>query len=194
MSGQTILRLPSGGNLTVAAADSASNNVATFPANTGTVVTTGSTGGVSQTMLAAGVAGNGPAFSAYLSANQTISANTWTKVAFDTKVFDTNTNFSTANSRFTPTVAGYYQINTGVFCSGSGANGYAAIYKNGTLTFYANTTPTGAGSSNPIFTCNSILQCNGTTDYIEIYVYWGGTTVGGGSTITYFNGAMVRSA
>ncbi|UOF80278.1 hypothetical protein [Caudoviricetes sp.] len=46
MSGQNILQLPSGGNLTIAAADSASNNVATFPANTGTVITTGSSGKV----------------------------------------------------------------------------------------------------------------------------------------------------
>jgi hypothetical protein len=194
MSGQANLKLPSGGSITIAGQDSASNFVATLPANNGTVLTTASTAAVTQAMFGAGVAGNGPAFSVYLSANQTIPSNTWTKVAFDTKVFDTNTNFSTSTNRFTPTVAGYYQINAGVYCGGSGANGYAGIYKNGSLAFYANTYPSGAGSSNPIFTCSSILQCNGTTDYIEIYAFWGGTTVGGGSTITYFNGAMVRSA
>ena len=56
-----------------------------------------------------GLAAAGPAFSAYLSANQSVSANVFTKITFDTEDFDTNSNFS--SSRFTPTVAGYYQLN-----------------------------------------------------------------------------------
>lgn len=51
MSGQTKLLLPSGGSVTIAGQDSASNFVATLPANTGTVVTTGSTTIVTPAMM-----------------------------------------------------------------------------------------------------------------------------------------------
>ena len=44
---------------------------------------------------------NKPAFSAYLSSAQTISASTWTKVAFDGEYFDTDSAFDTSNNRFT---------------------------------------------------------------------------------------------
>ena len=62
-----------------------------------------------------GVFGNQPAFSVYLSSNQTgVTNSTSTKIQFNTKVFDTNSNFdSSTNYRFTPTVAGYYQLNAG---------------------------------------------------------------------------------
>ena len=72
---------------------------------------------IPQAALAAGVAGNGPAFSAYQSTQQTgISSATFTKVNFQTEEFDTNSNF--ASSTFTPTIAGYYQINSVIwaFC------------------------------------------------------------------------------
>jgi len=54
-----------------------------------------------------------PTFFAYKSTNQNATAGTDTKVTFDTEVFDTNNNF--ASNRFTPTVAGYYQLNSNVF-------------------------------------------------------------------------------
>ena len=55
------------------------------------------------------LAGNGPAFSAYKTSNQTISVNTWTKSTFTVEEWDTNSNYDTTNSRFLPTVAGYYR-------------------------------------------------------------------------------------
>jgi hypothetical protein len=61
------------------------------------------------------VSGNMPAFSAYQSSGQTLSSATATKLNFQTEEFDTNNNFdSTTNMRFTPTVAGYYQVNGGL--------------------------------------------------------------------------------
>lgn len=159
----------------------------TTPAQTTTGLTT-ATGGVVVGASAA------PAFSAYRNSSQTISTNTWTKVAFDTKVYDTNTNFSTGAARFQPTVAGYYQLNGSTNLLGGGINGYVSIYKNGTLIFYGTSSPTGSGGSNLILTCSSIVYLNGTTDYVEIYAYSGGTQVYGDSTLTYFNGAMIRSA
>ena len=47
------------------------------------------------------------AFSAYLSANQSLTAATWTKAAFNTEDFDTNKDFDTSNNRFQPSIAGY---------------------------------------------------------------------------------------
>ena len=54
----------------------------------------------------------GPAFSVQMGSTQSISSGTYTKLQFNTKNYDTNNNFdATTNYRFTPTVAGYYQIN-----------------------------------------------------------------------------------
>ena len=137
--------------------------------------------------------GNGPAFSAYLSANQTISAATTTKVAFNTETFDTNSCFdNTTNYRFTPTVAGYYQVtlivgfNTGSAQPGIFKNG--GIYQNGMeQTFNASL----GGHS----FCACLLYLNGTSDYIEGYVYLTtGTTITSGSINSSFSAAMVRGA
>lgn len=50
---------------------------------------------------------NAPAFSAHGSALQSVSDQTFTKVAFNTKEFDTDSRYNTSTYRFTPNVAGY---------------------------------------------------------------------------------------
>jgi hypothetical protein len=117
-----------------------------------------------------------PAFSAYSSAIRTISSGVWTKVIFDTERFDTNSNYDTSTYRFTPTVAGYYQVNFGldVGTSASASQSVCSIYKNGSyyssgvnlsgsVTFYGNS-------------ISSLVYCNGSTDYIEAYIYIGAST------------------
>jgi len=84
-----------GGSVTLTTPSTASDFTVTFPANTGNVVTTGSSAVVTQAMLGTNVAGNGPAFSAYLSADQTITSSTFTKVQLNAELFDTNSNFDT---------------------------------------------------------------------------------------------------
>ena len=60
-----------------------------------------------------------PAFSAYNAGTQSVSANTDTKMIFNAENFDTANCFdSTTNYRFTPNVAGYYQLNASVYESG----------------------------------------------------------------------------
>jgi hypothetical protein len=109
--------------------------------------------------------GEGPAFQAHLGgSNQSVSSSVWTKVQLNTEEYDTNSNFdSTTNYRFTPTVAGKYLIgyamNTNV-----GTIAFA-IYKNGILYKYF---PMGAGSLTAVM--------NGTTDYVEIYVFLTGAS------------------
>ncbi len=108
-----------------------------------------------------------PAFSAYASSNQALTNGVWTKVTFGTEVFDTNNNF--ASSSFTPTVAGYYQLNTAVMmgAASSGADQYLAFYKNGTN--YQTAGRSNLSIDNSI-TGSTVLYMNGSTDYVEVYV------------------------
>ena len=56
-----------------------------------------------------GVGGaNTPAFMVKLSSTQNISTGTWTKITFDSEVYDTNSAF--ASNKFTPGVAGKYKF------------------------------------------------------------------------------------
>ena len=154
-----------------------------------------------QADLAAGVAGNGPAFSAYLTGNQTISDNTLTKVIFNTEEFDTNNNFdSTTNYRFTPTVAGYYSVSCSVVYRQSPiVDSFVVLRKNGSTVKAGTgiTISSGANLTNLNFTVDGLIYMNGTTDYLEIYALSDGTgnlTVIDTSSSTYFQGFLARGA
>jgi hypothetical protein len=139
---------------------------------------------------------DGPAFSAYRSTNQSISAATYTKVQFDTKEFDTNSNYdNTTNFRFTPAVAGYYQVSLGVdFSSSTNINSaQVGIYKNGTSWKRNNQILTVNGTNSSGIT--ALIYMNGTTDYLEGYA-WGNTapTVTGTQSGTFFQAVLVRAA
>ena len=136
---------------------------------------------------------NGPAFSAYLNGNQSISANTQTKTQFATKVFDTaNCYDATTNYRFTPTVAGYYQFSFGTATNATGSF-TATLYKNGagySVGTIASSTVIGQQT-----TGSCLAYANGTTDYFEVYTYVSGAgQIAGNSSQVFFTGAMVRGA
>jgi hypothetical protein len=133
--------------------------------------------------------GNAPAFSAYQSVQQTLSSNVWTKIQFQTKEFDTNSNFdNTTNYRFTPTIAGYYQFNGAV-----GANSYStgiicAFYKNGSefKRLFQSTASAYQGFG------SALIYMNGTTDYVEFYGYFvTGQAVNNTNINTYFQASLV---
>jgi len=155
---------------------SGTGNLVTVPAVTGTAM----------------VSGNMPAFSAYANTTTAISAGTRTKITFATEYFDTNSNFS--SSRFTPTVAGYYQINL----SFQEANGtstilQAELYKNGAT--YATGGYTGTAATFYMAAVSVLVYMNGSTDYLEGYCYSSASTsVGGGSNANWFTGSLVRAA
>jgi hypothetical protein len=141
--------------------------------------------------------GVAPAFSAYASANQNITNATWTKVNINTEEFDTNNNFdSTTNYRFTPTVAGYYQVNAALhFQNNITGQCICAIYKNGGL--FKNGNQFGASTNDPRTVASVLMYMNGTTDYIELYGYKDSSiSLGflGGVTATYFQASLVRGA
>lgn len=153
-----------------------------------TVMTITSTGVTTQV--------GAPAFSAYGTAKQSLANNTLTKINFNTKAFDTATCYDTTNYRFTPNVAGYYQVNAEIG-STPNASGVIAIYlyKNGSL--YSRGASTPNSSQGPDVTLSSLISLNGTTDYIEIYGYQnsGGALSVGSDASTYpFSAFLARSA
>ena len=153
---------------------------------------------VTQSTIATGVAGTGPAFSAYATSNsQSIASGTFTKIQFTAKEFDTANCFdSTTNYRFTPTIAGYYQIDA---CVGLASNALGiclvSIYKNNARFKDGAIIPNSGGATCP---ASALIYFNGSTDYVEIYLYQSsGSTlavsVNAGSA-GFFQGALVRAA
>ena len=134
---------------------------------------------------------NGPAFSAYNGGNQSITNNTYTKLQFPSEEYDTNNNFDNAtNYRFTPTVAGYYQI-SGCFQVATQAEKYVMIYKNGVVN------KAGSDLVGWLASVSAIVYFNGSTDYVELYAYAGSgasTATIGGAAFVWFQGVMVRGA
>ena len=177
-----ILNGDTSGAITLAAPSVAGTNTATLPAATGTVM----------------VSGNMPAFSVYSATVTTFSsALTFTKITLANKEFDTANCFdNTTNYRFTPTVAGYYQITGPWGLNNSATYAYAAIYKNGS-SFKATLSYQNAGTSNFV---SALVYMNGSTDYVEFYgAVQGGsfpnTSFGNGAALyTYFQGVLVRAA
>ena len=195
MAGSTKLLTSSGGGVILTPASNIASDVTVnIPSVNGTLVNTGSTGQVTQTMLSTNVAGNGPAFSAYPSGTQTVTSGVYTKVACNTKEFDTASAFdSTTNYRFTPLVSGYYQVNGLVGTNGTATTSCAAaIYKNGSAAKYGAYIQTVNADSS----VSALIYMNGTTDYLEMYAYVSATvaSIGNGASSTYFQAALVRAA
>ncbi len=172
-----------GGSVTIAEPNTASDFTLSVPSRTGNVAL------------------DGPAFSAYNTSNVNLSNDVWSKVTFNTEVFDTASCYDTSNYRFTPNVAGYYLISTNSFITwdGSSPRGIgSAIYKNGSA--YAQTkvlTATGTAlyGNTPV---SAIVYLNGSTDYVETYATCVlGSTVyvqGNNSVVSYWSGSLVRAA
>jgi hypothetical protein len=144
---------------------------------------------------------NGPAFSAYANNTlQTITSDSQQKVLFQTEEFDTDGCY--ASSRFTPTVEGYYQLNSEVRLDGATGTGemMIVIWKNGAEHKRGtNQQGTQIAANFWAMTVNSLVYANGTGDYFEIYVQQGSggnvtVTAVNSPNITWFNGAMVRGA
>jgi hypothetical protein len=146
---------------------------------------------IPQAALASGVAGTGASFSAYLNSTQSFTGGVWTKVQLNAEEWDTNSNFdSSTNYRFTPTVAGYYQVNCQAqpVSTFSGANS-VSIYKNGSQYKSAYLSTYG------IPTLSAMVYLNGSTDYIELYANLGTSqSMTASSVIVYMSGFLARAA
>tara|TARA_R100000329_G_scaffold71799_1_gene62546 strand:+ start:11 stop:451 length:441 start_codon:yes stop_codon:yes gene_type:complete len=127
-----------------------------------------------------------PSFSATLSATQTVSASTYTKIAYATEHWDTDSKYDASSYIFTPTVAGYYEFIIGTRNNSSTTN-IVALYKNGVL-FRRGV------SSGQQYARLSIMQVANTTDYFEAYGFTTGTQFLNTADDTYFQAHFVRGA
>jgi len=137
-----------------------------------------------------------PAFSANKTdANQAIVTATATKVTFNNELFDTASNF--ASSRFAPTVAGYYQLNTNIYFLAPVDQSLVqiSIFKNGSAVNYGNIT-TASGTTAIALHASALVEANGTTDYFEVYCYHNSGSnkeIDNLGSATYFNGFLARA-
>lgn len=118
--------------------------------------------------------GTMPSFSAYMSTTQTgVATGTWTKVEFDAEDWDTEGWYDhTTNYRFTPLIAGKYQVNSSVLMGsiGNTERGWIAVYKSGSRIYQGNISYQGA-AGNIISLASIVVDLNGSSDYIEVFGY-----------------------
>jgi hypothetical protein len=185
--GQFIATSMATGGLTVTGATSLSTISATIGDFTtlrvnGVPVTGGGGGSASPT--------NVPAFSVHRNGvNQTVTAAVNTGVDWTNEYFDTLNNFDTSTDRFTPNVAGRYLIQGSLYCGT--VTSYCQIYINknggivGTQFIY---------STDSVVELTTIVEMNGTTDYLTMSgMAANGTTFNGSTAATYFQGSLLAS-
>lgn len=169
----------------------AGNNTLILPGGNGTsgqVLTTNGSGTLSwaDRMTAAG-----PAFSAYQSSSQSITNGAFVKVNLQSEDFDTANCFDTSLSRFTPNVAGYYQVNlTCSFGSSGQIETAVALVKNGSILRYVGNLIVPLGR---LVNGSMMVYMNGTTDYLEMWFY---SSLNGSMSVnnTMFSGFLARPA
>jgi hypothetical protein len=135
-------------------------------------------------------------FRVYLTATQTVTSNTPTKVHFDTVDYDTGSNFDhTTNFRFIPPVSGFYFFTSTIEQdAGSGARNLVSLYKTGVeKSRGVNAVAQSALGSASV---TDVLQLT-TSDYVEAWFNTSGTTVAGttldGAYATYMTGFLLSA-
>ena len=136
-------------------------------------------------------------FRASMSGNQSsVSNNTWTKVTFDTDVFDADGVFDTSNNRFIAPAAGKYLLIGKMYVFPNAQNGpnyYTRFYKNGGAAT-KEVVVIGLGSSDNYLAEVSIMNTTildlAQNDYVELYARFkaGSGTITFDSTESIFQG------
>ena len=91
---------------------------------------------------------------------QSLTSNASVTLAFNLAISDPHSWLNTSSYKITPTVAGWYLV-TITLATSAAINMYLAIWKNG-VSVFANY----IGSAQNI-ACAFLVQCNGSTDYIQ---------------------------
>ena len=129
-----------------------------------------------------------PACSVFSGTSQPVLQRVPTKIMFNAAEFDTTGAFNLTTATFQPKVAGYYQISCGAGVDASWVLSYTSIYKNGREYRRATT----AQNSNTRL--STLVRLNGTTDYVEGYIYSDQAgTIPAGGVITSLSAALVVS-
>ncbi len=134
-------------------------------------------------------------FSAFRTANQALTSGVFTKVQCDGEEFDTAGAYNPATHRFQPQVEGFYQINAGVLLKGASLSiAILLLYKNGGLQRRgSDIRATLTGYVAPVL--STLVYMNGTTDYLELFVFADGTSLlleGTTAADNFFQGCLVR--
>lgn len=110
------------------------------------------------------------------------------KIQFTTEVFDTAGWFdNVTNFRYTPQVAGYYEVVLEVAAAMGVDTPQATIGKNGGALFSGNYSAVAPGVGVYVSGVAALVYCNGSTDYIEGYIYLPAavTVINGGASTTF---------
>jgi len=161
------------------------NVTSTGLAVTGTITATGS------------LAGNGPSFRATRNgvSLQSLTNGVWNKVQFDVETWDTASCYdNTTNYRFTPNVAGYYYVDVSIELNNLVGSYVSAVYKNGTE-FMKYPVYVGSTTQGSVTNVHGLVYLNGSTDYIEAWVYsYVNSQSVYSTTASYFSAFLARSA
>jgi hypothetical protein len=164
---------------------SADKEYVCLDASVGAAVWTETTGG----------GGFGEGFMATANSNQTVSTATFTKVNMTTEEWDSDGWYDAANAKFTPLVAGKYLVIVSVLIDqmGDGKQIIPYAYKNGSAAKRGQTLP-GGGAQGHQLASLFLVDMNGSTDYIEPYIYHNhgaDRTLLGGAVYNYFQAVRV---
>ena len=136
-----------------------------------------------------------PMWRAELSANQSLSANTWTQVNFNTvpTAGDPDNAFNTSSYRYVAPVKGWYHISAVCSINVNAANMlmYSAFKINGNFVNYNE-----KSESNDARWTHSIMEQLAVGDYVEVFVYVNNSNVieiRGGGEESQFHGFLVRA-
>jgi hypothetical protein len=142
-----------------------------------------------------------PTFRAKKTSNSNITSSTFTKLTFDATDFNVGNCYNTSTSRFTPTVAGYYNITAAIGTENGTTISRIIIllYKNGgAIGNYLQDIQWASGNAAQGYVSggSDLTYLNGTSDYIEVYAYlaWSGTQGISQATNTRFSAFLARAA
>jgi len=162
-----------------------------------TIISSNGTGTFTSNLPSSAV--NTPAFFASLSSNTSVSSGSYTKLVFDSEVFDSDNKYDTSNGRFTPGVAGKYYIGAKhrIDTSTDATATILSIYKNGSS--FQRARYTLDNSEEYYFACVLDLDAD---DYVEVYAYHNsggsvnvnGGTLGSDNTIAFMFGYKLIGA
>ena len=142
----------------------------------------------------------GHTFSVVKNSNQSISSGVYTKCTWDSESWDIGSGFDLANSRFQPTVAGYYNLTLNIRYDASTnyTRGIVKIYKNGSAYKRLGDHADSVNNQNYGLNGSCLIYMNGSTDYAEVYInITAGTAVIGNSNadeLIFWDGYLVAQA
>jgi hypothetical protein len=111
----------------------------------------------------------GPIMYASVAVSQTIANNSFTKVTLGNEALDTSNSFT--NSRFQPTVPGYYLVTGGILGQGSAFTSMVetTIYRNGIPGVGGSLVYSTGGYISAKSNVVGLVYLNGSSDYVELY-------------------------